>query len=741
MKRLISIVLSVLLLLSCCVMAMPTVSAAPAQLDAPGTFSLIDENANLALYIDYSTGIFGVLNKKTNTVWYSNPADRANEMLATDDNKAELNNLLTVTYLTSEFKSLSASSLSASFVTEHNKEDIILSFYFDTVGMEFIIPVKLSLEDDYLRVELMIDKIKEFGSSKILNINLFPLFGAAGLNDTGYALMADGNGSLIEFNADVRSLYEFGLENEGVFYGENPTEVSGQSYFNNYNEPFRLPVYGIVKNGEAFLNIIESGAAVSETHAYISRYINSYNTIYTSIGIRDTQTRTTAAGKSGSGFYYTDELSENYVARYYFMEGNDADYVGMAKKYRDYLINEKGMTPVNENVSNALCVSLYGAVKKAKHFLGIPYTGVEPLTTFAEAEELIDRLNADQIDKVYMNYLGWGTGGLETTLKTSFSTEKALGTKKTVNSLISKVNSIDNYFLSFDLDLQAFYKKNSDVDKFENTAYGLNSSPVTVFRKRISIGSLDKGSIAHQLIHPADMLGYAQEFMANAGKREVNSFSFNSIGSSLYCAYNRNEIVTRDESAKIMSEVFTAASEALGDKGIINTTGGNAYAAPYVDNILEAPVYGSHNNIALQEVPFYQIVFRGYVNLASEPMNLNSERNNLILRLAETGMSMYYLLMDEDSTALQDTSFASSYACELDDHYDDMVAIYKRLKTVYDAVGTSSIDDFEIISDDVRVTTYSNGVKVYVNYGNEAVTVNGVLINAEDFTVVGGANS
>ena len=108
------------------------------------------------------------------------------------------------------------------------------------------------------------------------------------------------------------------------------------------------------------------------------------------------------------------------------------------------------MTPVNKNISNALCVSLYGAVKKSMHFLGIPYTGVQALTTFSEAEELVDRLAADQIGNVYINYLGWNSGGLETTLKTSFDVESKLGGKKAVNNLISKVNSIDNYFLSFE---------------------------------------------------------------------------------------------------------------------------------------------------------------------------------------------------------------------------------------------------------------------------------------------------
>ncbi len=741
MKRLLSIVLTITLLLSCCVLALPVASAAPATLDAPGSFTLIDENANLALYLDYTTGIFGVMNQKTGTVWYSNPADRADEAIAITEGKEELNTQVAVKYLTASFSSYTVNSNRASFVTEHNGDDLILSFFFNEPSMNFIIPIKLTLQEEYLRVELMIDKIKELGTSKVLEVNLFQFFGAAGLNDTGYAVLTDGTGSLMEFNKSIPNAYEFGVESECVYYGENPTETARQSGF-NWNEPFRLPVYGMVKNGEAYMNIIESGASACELHAYVSRFKNSYNAVYPSINIRDTQVRTNFAGKAGAGFYYTDELPENYVGRFYFLNGEDADYVGIAEKYREYLIENNGMTAVKDGISNSLNISLYGAVKRAKHFLGIPYTGVDPLTTFSEAEELVDRLVADQIDKVYINYLGWADGGLDSTLETSFDPERKLGRKNAVDSLISKVDGISNYYLTFDLDLQSFYSESADVKKFKNTAYGLDSSPVTMFKTGLSTaGSLDKSSISKQLIHPGNMFGYAEAFMNNAAKKAIKSFSFNSVGDTLYCAYNLQNLVTRDEAAVIMHEIFTAAREQVGETGIVNTLGGNAYAAPYVDNIVDAPVYASHNNIALDEIPFYQIVFRGYVNLAGCAVNMNSEQDDLILKLAETGMSLYYQVMDAESTAFQDTDYSGAYACELDDHYDDMVANYKRLKTVYDAVGSSMITDYQIVSDDVRITTFSNGAVVYVNHGEEVVTINGVAINAEDFTVVGGANS
>lgn len=741
MKKTISIILSLVLLLSCISTITLATHAAPAQIGVNGNYTLVSENANLALYIDNNTGDFAVMNQKTGTAWYSTPQDWESDQIAQGDTLKELTSKMTVQYLNSNYTAITIYSTEASVVTERQGNDWITSYYFKGSNTNFIIPVKLSLKTDYLHVEVMIDRIKEMGDSRVLYVQLFQFFGAAGLNDTGYALIADGTGSLMEFNREVLNAYEFGAEGEGDHFAPNPTEVADQAYFTNWNEPVRLPVYGMVKNGEGYLNIIESGAAISETRAYISHYKNSYNCIYTCVNVRDTQSRKSSTGAGGSGNYYSDELPENYIARYYFLDKEKSSYIGMAEKYREYLINETGMDAVEESVSNTLVIGLYGAVKKAKHFLGIPYTGIDPLTTYAEASDLVDRLAADNVDKAYLNYLGWAPGGLETTMSTEFEANRALGKEKALTGLINKVNGIANYHLSFDVDMQAFYSGTSDIKKFKNTAYGLDSSPVTIYKARVSAaGSLDKNSIAYQLIHPGYMLGYAKKFMANASDHNVQSFSFNSIGDTLYCAYNLRDEATRDESQAFMSAIYQAAQEATKTDGIVNTKGGNAYAAPYVDNITEAPVYGSHNNIALQEVPFYQIVFRGYVNLTGAAMNLDSEQDDYFLKLAETGMSLYYLLMDDESTSFQDTEFTSSFACNLDDHYDDMIENYNRMKPLYSAVGNSQITNYEVVSSEVKITTFSNGAKVYVNYSDAEVTVNGVVIGAKDFTVVGGAN-
>ena len=69
---------------------------------------------------------------------------------------------------------------------------------------------------------------------------------------------------------------------------------------------------------------------------------------------------------------------------------------------------------------------------------------------------------------------------------------------------------------------------------------------------------------------------------------------------------------------------------------------------------------------------------------------------------------------------------------------EDMAKAYERLKVVYDAIGVSTIKDYQVVSKDLKITTFANGAKVYVNYGETDTTYNGVKVPAVDFVVVGG---
>ncbi len=698
-------------------------------------FTLASENENLAFYINDINGFFALYNKKDGSIWYSNPLDWEKDTVAQAANKEQLQSQLVVTYLNSSYDIITVASMQAHIVSEHKDNQQILTYVFSGATRNFSIPVKYELMEDYLDVQIIIEDIEENSDARITQITLLPFLGCGGLADSGYALIPDGSGSLMTFNKTCKNLSQY----TGYIYNRDITASSNNVSYVDLNETISMPVYGISKNGAGYLSVITEGAGTGAIKCNVSKMFNSYNSVSSHFIIRDTQTRVNATGTTGAGVYYADNTCGNISMRVYPLNKENSDYVGMAQRYRKYLIDEQGLSPLDSTstYANSLNMNLFCAVKSPMHFLGIPYTGVKKLTSFSDVKDIIDEVKAKGIDSLIITLSGWSSGGLESAIDTKFSPESKIGGMSGAKDLIAYAQE-QGVYLMFDNDVQSFYSGSSQVKKFKHTAYSLSGTPVTVYPFSKSLNRSVISDKFYHLIHPNYMVQFANEFVDNAMKLNIHNFSFNSAGTDPYAAYNDDSLLTRDKSVELMKELFKNVADKT--DGIVSTKVGNSFVFGSVDNLVETPVYSSDLIMAQTSVPFYQIVLRGYVNMSAETMNLSSEVTELELKCAESGLSLYYQLMDSDSTEFQDTSFSDYYACSYNDYFDIMTDTYQRMKKVYDAVGVSSIEDHEIFSDTVRITTFSNGAKVYVNYGQEDVTVNGVAVAARSYTAVGGAN-
>ncbi len=705
------------------------------KLEDLASFALASENENLAFYVNDITGFFALLNKKTNDIWYSNPLDWEKDQIAQASNREQLQSQLVVTYLNASYDILTIPSTEAHIVSEHIGNKQIFTYVFNGATRNFSIPVCFELKEDYLDVSVLIEDIEENSDARITQITLLPFLAAGGLKDTGYALVPDGSGSLMSFNKSVKNLSQY----TGYIYNRDLTASSDSATYVDLNETISLPVYGMYKNGAGVLAVLTEGAGASAIKANVSRLFNSYNSICSHIIVRDTQTRRNSTGTTGAGQYYSNNTSGNLELHIYPLAKEDASYVGMAKRYRKYLIDEKGLSPIDNSSSvlNALNVELFCAVKSPTHFLGIPYTGVKKLTSFDDTKTIINDLKSKGIGNTVITLTGWNAGGLESTLNTKVTVDKKVGSKKEIAELV-KFSEDNGVNLVFDFDVQTFYHGTSQVKKFKHTAFALSSTPVTVYPFSKSLNRALVAGDFYNLIHPEFMVDFTNKIVDNSLKSNIGikNFSFKSAGSDPYAAYNKERMVTRDVSTNYMETLFNNVDEKT--DGIVSTSIGNSFVLGGVDNITETPVFSSDLIMSQTSVPFYHIVLRGYINLAATPMNLSSEVSELELKCAETGSSLFYQLMYSESTAFENTSFSDYYACSYTDYADIIGETYGRMKVVYDAIGASSISNHEI-KDDVRITTFSNGAKVYVNYAKKAATVDGVKVAARSYTVVGGA--
>ena len=101
----------------------------------------------------------------------------------------------------------------------------------------------------------------------------------------------------------------------------------------------------------------------------------------------------------------------DFKVDYYVLNGKDADYVGMANTYRDYLL-EKELLVKNELSAPVLNVDVYGAIDVKANLLGFTYRKLQSLTTYDQAIEMADSLKKEGINNIGIRYKGWANNGI-----------------------------------------------------------------------------------------------------------------------------------------------------------------------------------------------------------------------------------------------------------------------------------------------------------------------------------------
>ena len=116
-------------------------------------------------------------------------------------------------------------------------------------------------------------------------------------------------------------------------------------------------------------------------------------------------------------------------------------------------------------------------------------------------------------------------------------------------------------------------------------------------------------------------------------------------------------------------------------------------------------------------------------------MNFEANKQEFFLKLVETGVYPSFYITQESSAKLLYTNSSDIYSSEYSTYKDTIVEYYKELKALHEKIADSTVTKHEIVDNDIRIVTYSNGVTVYINYGADAVSVDGVTIESMSYEV------
>ena len=127
-----------------------------------------------------------------------------------------------------------------------------------------------------------------------------------------------------------------------------------------------------------------------------------------------------------------------------------------------------------------------------------------------------------------------------------------------------------------------------------------------------------------------------------------------------------------------------------------------------------------------ESIPFVQMLLHGIVEYSTTGANTFDDNKTAFLKAIEYGCLPS---ADWYCTAF-DKSIDSKYY--YDNNINDMVLYYTKANSALCELRDSRMTSHLKIQNGVYCTEYDNSIKVYVNYTNESVTVNGVIINPMD---------
>lgn len=592
----------------------------------------------------------------------------------------------------------------------------------------FNVSVIYRLDGDDLVVEVPFDNLEYKEDYPIYYLSVLPYFGATGKEDNGFLFVPEGGGGIINFNNGRINQNSYYSNVYGWDLGQDRDAIvhETRTYFN---------VFGESKNNSSFICIIEDGAPYASIQADISGRSHSYNFVNAVYSVLHREQYDVASRSTQSMFVYEDGTTpgEGIIQRYCFI--NSGNYVDMAGSYRNYLENKYGDYLSMRNDTEApVVVEILGAVDKVKQVFGVPTSRPVELTTYKEAQGIIEELYNDGLKNMSVKYTGWMNGGVNQKVLSKVKLISDLGSKKDLKSMIN--SAVDKDITVYLNGITNYAKDSSLLDGFfvyTDAAKFVSKESAKLYQyNTVSYGKRE--SLDHYYLLKANLIYKMMDNLTEYAKKYNAGVSFGDIGYELSSDFYRKDPTSR----QMAMEEQTEKVKNIGDSGTrIMINMGNDYVIPYVDFVTNMDLEGTQYSIIDKKVPFYQMALHGYVNYTGESVNLAQNAKLEVLNAAEYGAGLSFTLMDESTFTLQKTLYTQYFGADYSAWHDQLIEIYTRYNNELGHTFNQKMVGHEYVTNDLTCTTYEDGTKVYVNYGyDELQTSDGTVIPAKDYVVV-----
>ncbi|MBO0600597.1 hypothetical protein I2483_02880 [Sporosarcina sp. E16_3] len=693
-------------------------------------FQKIAENDGFILRADPKTGHFTVENKKIGDVLKSFPnPDKWDEEKTAASWQSHLKSPFMFSYVETkerkdQVKESNYFSSKSNITFEKIENGYRVTYEIPDLG--FVIPIEVRLEEDFVETIVLADDIQENVNAKkdngahLVSLRLFPFLGADNSDDEeGFLFLPDGSGVLVDFKknrASTNSLYSERI------YGFDQAFATKASLSSRL--PIKMPVFGIKANNQAILGVVHEGDTYTNIVSAPSESYSQYNWVTGEHLFRFKVFQPTNKQKTDGFYIYSKDMQRTKRAiRYYMID--EADYVNMAGRYRQYLMEEQGLKRKESDDKNLeLSLHILGGGMKS----GFIWDSYLPLTTTEQAIDIVKDLGSLGVNDMSITYHGWEKSGYGK-YGSHFPIAKKLGGNDEMKEFTDFAREKGH---SVYLDASTYTYNSTGANGFRANRDGLRDlgSNVMEFKKR------DNNTV---LVSPRFMQGIIFKELEKAKELGVQGYLFGEgIGSSLPSDYNENHIAERHEVKEIQKDIIKKTKEEFGD---VRITSGNFYTLQDSSHIEQMHNDYSYDLFVDRTIPFAQIALHGLVSYSFNYGNMSGNVKESLLKGIEYGATPSFLVTYEEShRLLESRSMYRFYSTYYKDWEAEIASQYQLFNEALADVQDQFIVDHREITKGVFETKYENKKRIIVNYNEHSYTYDGNKVGAEGFIILEGGD-
>ncbi len=650
--------------------------------------------------------------KKSKKIWSSVPYEyfKSGE---TSDNISSPLNIMVANAAKAQWDSVSgyAESVAKDRVSVKEIDNgIKVTYYFDNYMIS--VPVSYVLSDDCMKVSVDSAEIVEEGEKVLLSVSLAPfLCSTENTAKNSYLFVPSGSGGLMYADERAEGTRKYTAEVFGADQSRLvPEEVAD-------NTKIYLPVYGVKVKKSALLAIIDKGAECAEIYAEAGNRRTGYSTVYPTFYLRGydvVETDQWLWGYRDLNRISDKKVNTLFSVNFYPLNGIEADYNGMADKYKEYLQTDNS----GEDISGtpAYSLNILGGVTYKSASFGIPHKELYTLTSFKEAEEIVTTLNEKTGLSSAVVLKGFTSTGIDVgKIGGGFKVAKDYGSKKDFKNLLNNLKE-KGTLLSVDFDIVRFSKSSNGFSYMLDSAKSATLRTVNKYGINIPLRSYNEEE--YRLLKRSQLNTAVDKLVKFTDKESINNVSLSTLSDIAYSDFDEEKYSIKGNMASQVSECIGKIKKS-GKKVLVSNA--NSYAAATADVLLNVPENNGDYFVMDESVPFYQMVFCGTKPMYSDALNLSENIEKSVMNAVSTGVRFGFTVIKNYDMVCVHSKTEKLYSTKFSDVETTITDLVAKYSDFYESISGSGIESYEIMKNGITKTVFENGVEVYANHLDKEV--------------------